>query len=85
MAAVNTKGEGFMTRKLRGVFGVLLGLALVLGLVPGVVATAWADGTAGTQITAESRQLSAGTYYINEDTTITGELQVSSGDVVNQS
>ena len=72
-----------MTRKLRGVFGVLLGLALVLGLVPGVVATALADDdTTGTMITADTTTLTEGTYYISANTTLNGGLIVSEGKVI---
>ena len=76
-----------MTKKTRGVFGILLGLALVLGLVPGVVATAHADGGVAMVDNAEYDTLGAAlndwkdgtTLTLLEDVTTDATIRVVSG------
>ena len=58
------------------IFGILLSLALVLGLMIGMSATAYAE-PAGTGISSLPEQ--AGTYYLTQDITIDSTWSVPSG------
>ena len=71
-----------MKTKMKQLFGILLTLALVLGLIPGMSLTALADDTTGTQITPETTTLSTGTYYLSGDVALNSEMRITSGNVV---
>ena len=71
-----------MKTKMKQLFGILLTLALVLGLIPGMSLTALADDTTGTQITPDTTAPSAGTYYLSGNVALNSEMKITSGDVV---
>ena len=63
-------------------FGFLLALVLTLVLLPGMSLTAYADNTTGTEITEETTNLTAGTYYLSSDVALNSEMTITSGDVI---
>ena len=66
----------------RVLLSFLLALAMAIGLVPGMSLTAFADGTTGTELTADTTNPTAGTYYLDSDVALNSEMKITSGDVV---